>query len=81
MLETVFGYGRAEIAAAVAALLANAAYRLDGQEAVAAALEGFRTTKADFSGCLSAARARTTGCKCLATLDKAMKPLAGVAII
>lgn len=81
VLETVFGYGRAEIAAVVAALLANAAYRLDGQESVTAALEGFRTTKADFSDCLIAARAQTAGCGCLATSDKAMKPLAGVAVI
>jgi predicted nucleic-acid-binding protein len=81
VLETVFGYGRADIAAAVDALLANAAYVLDGRETVTAALAAFRATKADLSDCLIVARNAGAGCEYTATLDKAMKRLSGVAAI
>lgn len=78
VLETVFGYGRADIAAAIDALLANAAYVVDARVAVAAALAGFRATKADFSDCLIVARNAAAGCAGTASLDKAMRPLPGV---
>jgi predicted nucleic-acid-binding protein len=81
VLETVFGYGRADIAAAVEALLGNAAYVVDGKEAGAAALADFRSTKADFSDCLIVARNTRAGCEYTVTLDKAMKRLPGVAAI
>lgn len=81
VLETVFGYGRADIAAAIDALLNNAAYAVDGREAVAAALVGFRATRADFSDCLIAARNAAAGCERTATLDKAMRRLPGVSLI
>ena len=78
VLETVFGYGRTDIAAAIDALLGNAAYVMDAREAVAAALAGFRATKADFSDCLIVARNAAAGCAGTASLDKAMRRLAGV---
>lgn len=78
VLETVFGYGRPDIAAVVGALLGNAAYILDGRAAVAAALAGFSATKADFSDCLIVARNTAATCDGTATLDKAMKHLPGV---
>lgn len=81
VLETVFGYGRKDIAAAIEALLNNAAYVTDGREAVVSALGLFRSGKADFSDCLIAARARLAGCENTATLDKAMKGLPDVVLI
>lgn len=78
VLETVFGYGRTDIAAAIAALLGNAAYVVDGREALAAALAQFRDAKADFSDCLIVARNSASGCTGTASLDKAMRPLPGV---
>lgn len=78
VLETVFGYGRADLAAAVDAILGNAAYVVDGRETVAAALTLFRHGKADFSDCLIVARNATAGCTGTASLDKAMRPLPGV---
>lgn len=81
VLETVFGYGRAEIAAAIDAILRNAAYILDGRETVVAALAAFRTTKADFSDCLIVARNAGAACECTATLDKGMRRLPGVTVI
>lgn len=78
VLESVFGYGRADIAAAVGALLANAAYVIDGQGAVGAALEGYQASKADFSDCLIVARHAAAACQATATLDKAMHRLPGV---
>lgn len=81
VLESVFDYGRDHIAAAVDALLANAAYVLDGREAVAAANAVFRAGKADFSDCLIAARCARGGCETTATLDRAMRGLPGVTLV
>jgi len=81
VLETVFGYGRSDIATAVEALLGNAAYVIDGRDTVATALAGFRATSADFSDCLIAARNAVAGCAATATLDKAMRRLPGVGVI
>lgn len=78
VLETVYGYGRTDIAAAIAALLGNAAYVVDGREAITAALAQFRDAKADFSDCLIVARNSASGCAGTASLDKAMRPLPGV---
>ncbi len=81
VLESVYGYGRAAIASVIEALLANAAYVLDGRDAVAAALTAFRVGKADYSDCLIVARCAQTGCAATATLDKAMKTLPGVTLV
>lgn len=78
VLETVFGYGRTDIGAAIDAILGNAAYVVDGRETVAAALARFRGSKADFSDCLIVARNAATGCTGTASLDRAMRPLPGV---
>ena len=77
----MFGYGRKDIAAAIEALLNNAAYAADGRKAVVSALDLFRTGRADFSDCLIVARARLAGCGNTATLDKAMKGLPDVVLI
>ena len=78
VLETVFGYGRTDIGAAIDAILGNAAYVVDGHETVAAALAQYRNGKADFSDCLIVARNAAAGCIGTASLDKAMRPLPGV---
>ncbi len=51
---------------------------VDARAAVAAALAGFRATKADFSDCLIVARNAAAGCAGTASLDKDMRPLPGV---
>lgn len=81
VLETVFGYSRADIAAAIDALLSNAAYVIDARESIAAALAGFRATRADFSDCLIVARHAAAGCAGTASLDKAMRRLHGVVAV
>jgi len=78
VLETVFGYDRTDIGAAIDAILGNAAYVVDGRETVAAALAQFRNGKADFSDCLIVARNAAAGSAGTASLDKAMRPLPGV---
>lgn len=81
VLETVFGYGRADLAAAVDAILGNAAYVVDGRKAVAAALAAFRATKADFSDCLIVTRNTRAACKYTATLGKGMKRVSNIMTI
>ena len=78
VLKTVYGYERADIGAAIDAILANAAYVVDGRETVAAALAQYCGGKADFSDCLIVARNAAAGCIGTASLDKAMRPLPGV---
>jgi predicted nucleic-acid-binding protein len=78
VLETVFGYSRTDICAAIDAILGNAAYVVDGRKTVAAALALFRNGKADFADCLIVARNAAAGCTGTASLDKAMGPLPGV---
>lgn len=81
VLETVYGYDRTDIAAAITALLGNAAYVIDGREAVTVALANFRQGKADFADCLIAARNTAARCEHTATLDRAMQRLPGVVSI
>ncbi|MDP2752091.1 MAG: type II toxin-antitoxin system VapC family toxin [Rhodocyclaceae bacterium] len=81
VLESVFNYGRDHIATAIDALLANVAYILDGREAVAIALTAFRSSRADFSDCLIAARCQQMNCNMTVTLDRAMHDLVGVTLI
>lgn len=81
VLEAVFAYTRAEIAPALDALLCNAAYRIEGHAAAAAALALFRSGNFDFSDCLIVARSQQAGCSTTATLDKGMRKLAGAMII
>ena len=78
VLETVYGYERTDIGAAIGAILGNAAYVVNGRETVAAALAQYRNGKADFSDCLIVARNAAAGCTGTASLDKAMRPLPGV---
>jgi len=81
VLESVFDYRRAEIAAAIDALLGNAAYALDGREAAIDALAAYRAGSFDFSDCLIVARCARAGCAATATLDKGMRRLSGAMLV
>ncbi|WP_205617639.1 PIN domain-containing protein [Pelomicrobium methylotrophicum] len=81
VLDTVFGYGRTDISTVIDALLGNAAYLIDGREAVASALARCRATNADFADRLIVARNMTAGCKHTASLDRAMQHLPSVVAV
>ena len=78
VVKTAYGYERADIGAAIDAILANAAYVVDGRETVAAALAQYRGGKADFSDCLMVARHAAGGCIGTASPDETMRHLPGV---
>ncbi len=70
VLEDVYGYSRAEIAAAVEGLLSMAQLRVDDGGAVAVALHRFRRATADFADCLLGVVNVALGCSHTATFDR-----------
>jgi predicted nucleic-acid-binding protein len=75
VLASIYGYARAQIAAAIHAVLENGAYEVEDRPVVHAAWEKFRDGSADFSDCLIAAKHATAGCAFTATFDRGMRGL------
>ena len=77
LLGGSYGYGRAEIAAAVEALLAGDDRIIEHHEAVQASLEDFKRGQADFADALIGRINRTRGCEATATFDRKAAKLEG----
>jgi predicted nucleic-acid-binding protein len=78
VLESVYGLGGKELAAAVDILLNHAQLTVEGSEVVAAALERYRgTSGVGFSDCLVLEAARKAGHLPLGTFDRALAKLPG----
>ena len=75
VLESVFAYGKAQVVAALDALLNNASYVVERRDTAAAAWTKFRDGRADYSDCLIAANHAAAGCAFTATFDRAMREL------
>ena len=72
---------RADLVAALRALLGNATLRFESVAALRAALETFEQGPADFADCLLAEKSRLAGCAQLFTFDKGMRGLARVKLL
>lgn len=70
VLSSGYGYGRAEIARVVDALLASRDIVLEDHEAVRGALRAFERGVADFSDALIGLINRARGCEATATFDR-----------
>lgn len=70
VLEDVYGYKRAQIAAAIDGLLATAQLRSSDPPTVLAALGRFCSTAADFADCLLGMTNAAAGCDCTVTFDR-----------
>lgn len=80
-LSRAYGRPRADLVTALRALAGNATLLIESVDAVRAAIDVFERSPADFSDCLLAEKARRAGCDQLATFDKGMRALAGVALL
>jgi len=70
VLERSYGYSRAHVHAAIAALLEHDVLGVESPPLVRQALQWFADGPADFSDYLLAARARSAGCEAVLTLDR-----------
>jgi predicted nucleic-acid-binding protein len=77
VLAGAYGYARPEIAAAVEALLAGGDRSVEHHEAVRAALDDYKTARADFADALIARVNMAYGCQATATFDKKAAGLDG----
>ena len=80
-LDRTYGRSRADIAAALRALLGNATVQLDSAAAVAEALASYERGPADFVDCLLASKAAHHGCESVRAFDRKMRGLPGVKLL
>jgi predicted nucleic-acid-binding protein len=81
VLGGAHGYGRAEIANVVEALLASRDIVLEDDEAVRAALGSFRSRGIDFADTLIGEVNRARGCEVTATFDRKAAKLDSFALV
>ena len=79
--DRVYGRPRAQIAAALQALTANATVKVESLLALREAAALYAQGPADFADCLLAVKAREAGCESLRTFDKKMRVLPGVKLL
>jgi len=70
VLSSIYGYGRAQIVAALRALLATPPFVVTQRDAVIAAIAAYEKGPADFSDYLILEQARLEGCTALLTFDR-----------
>jgi predicted nucleic-acid-binding protein len=70
VLSSVYGYGRAQIVAAIRGVLATPPFVVTQRDAVIAALAAYEKGPADFSDYLVLEQARFEGCTTLLTFDR-----------
>jgi predicted nucleic-acid-binding protein len=70
VLEDVYEYSRAQIASAIDGLLTTAQLRAADASAVAAALQRYRSSSADFADCLLGVGNASAGCDHTVTFDR-----------
>lgn len=81
VLERAYGYGRAEVAAAVEGLLVAPEILLEAAEDVGAALHRYREGGAGFADLLIATAARRAGASRLVTFDRRAARIEGVKLL
>jgi predicted nucleic-acid-binding protein len=77
VLESVYGYGREDVARAVDAVMNTAPFLLEDRTAIAEALEASRTGKAGFADYVVLATSRAHGAGKLLTFDRKLLRHAG----
>ena len=75
VLESAYGYKKAEIADAVEKILQAAAFRFESKDIVRAAVGEYRASTADFADCLIGRIHRALGCETTVTFDTAHRKL------
>ena len=81
VLSSSYKYSRAEIGGTLAEILDADGFEIPDRDAVRAAVEEYRTTKADFADCLIGRLNQRAGCRDTLTFDRRLKPLATFRIL
>jgi len=81
VLETGYGFTRAEIGVTLEKVLATAQFEIEGKDLAWAALDDFRSSAADFSDCLVGRRNRAAGAAETVTFDKGLRGLEGFRLL
>jgi len=81
VLETGYGFSRAEIGATLEKILATAQFEIEAKDLARAALDDFRDSTADFSDCLVGRRNRAAGAAETVTFDRSLRGLAGFRLL
>jgi predicted nucleic-acid-binding protein len=81
VLETGYGFTRAEIGVALERILATAQFEIEGKDLALSALDDFRSSTADFSDCLVSRRNRAAGAAETVTFDKGLRGLEGFRLL
>ena len=77
VLRSAYGYSKAEIAAAISALLDAQELVFEDEPAIEEALFTWKKSNADFADCLIGAKNRRAGCTATATFDTKAAKLPG----
>jgi predicted nucleic-acid-binding protein len=81
VLESGYGFSRAEVAATLEKILATAQFEIEGKDLALAALDDFRGSTADFSDCLLGRRNRAAGAADTVTFDRGLRGLEGFRLL
>jgi predicted nucleic-acid-binding protein len=81
MLESGYGFSRAEVAATLEKILATAQFEIEGKDLALVALDDFRGSTADFSDCLVGRRNRAAGAAETVTFDRGLRGLEGFRLL
>lgn len=81
VLETGYGFARAEIGATLEKVLATAQFEIEDKDVALAALDDFRRSTADFSDCLLGRRNRDAGAAETVTFDRGLRGLEGFRLL
>jgi predicted nucleic-acid-binding protein len=81
VLAVTYRRPRAEIASQLAGILNAGSLRVEQEGLASAALEQFRTSRADFADCCISALAAAAGCQHTVTFDRAAAKLPGMRLL
>jgi predicted nucleic-acid-binding protein len=81
VLESGYGFSRADIAGVLERILATAQFEIEGKDLALTALHDFRRSGADFSDCLIGRRNRAAGASETLTFDRRLRGLAAFRVL
>jgi len=73
VLDSAYGYSRAEIHSALEKILQASTFQFEAKDLLWAALEQYRSIKADFADCLIGQIHKAFGCEPTVTFDSALQ--------
>lgn len=81
VLESIYGYGRADVHRAISELLANRSVAFEYADVVHLALRAFAGSSADLADCFIGEINRGHGCEATATFDRKAAKLDGFVLV